>query len=125
MSEAGEKSAIGRTVTERHHPLRVRRGVVGPLQRFAHVLGHRSGHEQHIGMARRGDKAQAEAFEIVEGVVEGVNFKLTAVARAGIHFTDCQAVAESPLCRVLDMRRQFGKRRLVRSRRLLGQRRVR
>ena len=67
---------------------------IGALQRLAHILGHRSGHQQHVGVTRRGDKAQAKALEIVKGVVERVNFKLAAVAGAGIDLADGETAAE-------------------------------
>ena len=35
-------------------------------------------------MARRGDEAQAETLEIVERIVQRVDFKLAAIAGAGI-----------------------------------------
>ena len=46
-------------------------------------------------MARRGDESEPEAFEIVEGVVEGVDLKLAAIARAGIDLADGEAAAET------------------------------
>ena len=39
-------------------------------------------------MARGRDKAQAKAFQIVECVVERVDFQFTAVAGAGIDLAD-------------------------------------
>ena len=45
-------------------------------------------------MARRGDEAQAEALEIVEGVVERVDFQFAAVAGAGVDLADREAAAE-------------------------------
>jgi hypothetical protein len=38
-----------------------------------------------LGMARRGDEAQAKTLKVVECVIEGVDLELAAVARAGIH----------------------------------------
>ncbi len=48
-------------------------------------------------MARRGDEAQAEPLEIVEGVVERVDLKLATVARAGVHLADGKAAPETVL----------------------------
>jgi hypothetical protein len=45
-------------------------------------------------MPRRGDEAQAEALEIVEGVVEPVDFEFAAIARPGIDLADRQASAQ-------------------------------
>ena len=39
-----------------------------------------TGHQQNVGMTRRGDEAQAEALEIVEGVVERVDLELAGIA---------------------------------------------
>ena len=45
-------------------------------------------------MAGRGDEAEAEALEVVEGVVERVDLELAAVARAGIDLADGKAASE-------------------------------
>jgi hypothetical protein len=47
-------------------------------------------------MARRCDEAQAKTLEIVERIVQGVDFQLAAVARAGIDLTDRQAASQPP-----------------------------
>ena len=73
-------------------------------------------------MARRRDKAQAETFEIVEGVVERMDFQFAAVAGAGIDLADRQAAAQPPARGAIDLRGEFGQRRVVRGRRRLGQR---
>jgi len=49
---AGEAPSIPRTIPDCDDPLGIRDGVIGALQRLAHVLGHGAGHHQHIGMAR-------------------------------------------------------------------------
>ena len=59
------------------------------------LLGDRAGDQQHIGMPRRGDEAQAEALQVVERVVERVDFQLAAVAGAGVHLADRQASARA------------------------------
>ena len=103
---AGEDAAVERAVADRDHPFRIGRRVVGALQRLAHVLGHRPGHHQHVGMARRGDEAQAEALEVVERVVERVDLQLAAVAGAGVDLADRQAAAEPAARRAVDAWRQ-------------------
>ena len=92
---AGENAAVEGAAAERHHPFGLGRRALGPLQRLAHVLRDRPGHQQHVGMARRGDEAQAEPLEIVERVAERMDFELAAVARAGIDLADRQAAAEA------------------------------
>ncbi len=114
---AGEQAAVDRAVADRHHPFRIGRRLVGALQRLAHVLGHRPGDQQHVGVARRGDEAQAEALEVVEGVVERVDLQLAAVAGAGIDLADREAAAEPPARGALDAGGELGQRRVVGPRR--------
>ena len=45
-------------------------------------------------MARRCDEAQAEPFEIVEGVAERLDLELAAVAGTGIDLADGEAATE-------------------------------
>src|SRR5579864_9315394 len=92
---AGKKTAIPCAITDRHHPFRIGGCRVSSLQSLAHVLCHRARHEQHISMTRGGDEMQTEALEIVKGVVERVDFELTAIARAGIDSADRQAAPEA------------------------------
>ena len=74
-------------------------------------------------MARRGDEAQPEAFEIVEGIVERVDFQFAAVAGAGVDLADRQRAAEPLAGGDVDLRRERGQRDFVRLRRRFGQRR--
>ena len=85
---AGKHAAVPRAIADRDHPFRVRRRVVGALQGLAHIVGDRAGDEQHVGMARRGDEAQAEALEVVEGVVESMDFQFATIAGSGVDFAD-------------------------------------
>jgi hypothetical protein len=61
-------------------------------------------------MARRGDEAQAEPLEIVESVLQRVDFQFAAVARAGIDLADRERAAEPALGGQIDA---AGKRREV------------
>ncbi len=45
-----------------------------------------SGDEKDIGMPRGRDKLQAETLDIVDGIVERMNFEFASIAGAGIHF---------------------------------------
>lgn len=45
-------------------------------------------------MAGRGDEADAEAVEIVEGIAQRVDFQLAAIAGPRIHLADGKAAAE-------------------------------
>ena len=85
---SGEHSAISGAIAGRHHPFRIGRCGVGALQRLAHVPGHGAGDEKHIGVARGGNELKPEALDIVDGIAQRVDFKLAAVARAGIDLAD-------------------------------------
>ena len=52
------------------------------------------GDEQHVGVARAGDELDAQALEVVVGVVERVDLELAAVARARVDLADRQRAAE-------------------------------
>jgi hypothetical protein len=117
---SGENAAVGGAIADRYHPFRVGRRGVGALQRLAHVLGDRACHQQHIGMAWRGDEAQAEALEIVEGVVKRVDLELASVARPGIDLADGEAPAKLPPRGAIEICRKLGQGRVVRLRRRLG-----
>ena len=89
----GEDSAIGRAIAQRHDPFRIGCGPIGALQSFAHILGQRACHHQHVGVARRCDESQPKTLKIVKGVVERVDFKLAAVAGAGVDLANGEAAA--------------------------------
>ena len=119
---AGEDAAIGGAVADGHHPFRVGRRVVGAQQRLAHVLGDRARHQQHVGMARRGDEFQPEALEIVEGVVQRVDLELAAIARAGVDLADGEAAAKPALRRAIEIGGKLGEPGNVGRGRRLGHR---
>ena len=72
-------------------------------------------------MAGRGDEAQAEAFQIVEGIVEGVDLELAAVAGAGVDLADRQRAAEPTARGAVDALRELGEARIVGRGRRLGE----
>ena len=121
---AGEDATIAGAVAHGDDPFRGRRRLVGALERFAHVRGDRARHEEHIGVTRRRDEAQAESLEIVEDVVERMDLELATVAGARIHFADRKRSAQAPPCGAVDLRGELGQRRFVRDRRRFGQRPV-
>ena len=89
-----EDAAVAAAVADRDHQPRLGRGVVGAAQRLLHVARHRPGDQQHVGVARAGDEPDAQALDVVVGVVERVDLQLAAVARAGIDLADRQRLAE-------------------------------
>jgi hypothetical protein len=57
-------------------------------------LRHRPGDQQHVGVARAGDEADAQPLDVVVGIVERVDLQLAAVARTGIDLADGQRLAQ-------------------------------
>jgi len=65
---------------------------------------------------------QAEPFEVVERIVERVNFQFAAVARAGVDLADRQRTPELGARGTVDALRQFGETRRVGLGRSFGER---
>jgi hypothetical protein len=78
---------------DRHDQPRLRRGVICLPQGQLHVARYRAGHEQHVGMARRGNKVNAEPLDVIHRAVQPHDLQLATVARPGIHFADVQGTA--------------------------------
>ena len=78
-----EDAAVTAAIAHRHYQLGVGRAVVGDAQRVLHVLRHRAGDQQHVGVARADDELDAAAFEVVVGIVQRMDFQLAGVAGAG------------------------------------------
>ena len=66
-------------------------------------------------MTWRGDEAQAEALQVVERIVQCMDFQFTAVAGAGIDLADGQTAAETALRRAVKLRTKLGEFRIVRN----------
>ena len=64
-------------------------------------------------MPRGSDEAKPETFEVVERVIERVDFQLAAVTGAGIDRANGKAAAELAAGCPVDTCGQFGKRRIV------------
>jgi hypothetical protein len=71
-------------------------------------------------MAGRGDEAQAEALEIVEGIVQRVDLELASIAGCGIDLANGEAAA--PPRGAIETCCKLGQGRVVRLRRRLGHR---
>ena len=70
--------------------------------------------------AWRGEATNAvRLFEIVERVIERMNFQLAAVARSGVDLADRKAAAETAPCGAIDASSEFRERRVIRRRRRL------
>ena len=99
---ADEAAAIPRTIPYCDDPFGIRDGMIGALQRVAHVLGHGPGHHQYVGMARRGNESESEALDVVVSVVKRVDLELASIARAGVDLAYRQTSAEPPPRSVTD-----------------------
>src|SRR4051812_44091162 len=73
-------------------------------------------------MAWRGDEAEAEALDVVIGVIERVDLKLASIAGPGVDLTYRKAPAKTPPRGAAKGRCKFGHRGIVRTRRLFGER---
>jgi hypothetical protein len=103
-----EAATIPSTIPDCDDPFWIRDGMIGTLQRFAHILGHWPGHHQHIGMARRGNEPEAKAFDIVVGVVKRVDLKFASITGSSIDFAYGKATSEAPPCGAADGYCKFG-----------------
>jgi hypothetical protein len=118
---AGEAAAIPSAISDRDDPFRIGDRVIGALQCVAHVLGHGAGYHQHIGMSRRGNEAEAEAFDVIVGIVKRVDFQLASVTRSSVDLAYGEASAKPPPRGTTNCCCEFGDRRIVRRRRLLSE----
>jgi len=89
-----EDAAVAAAIAEGDHELGFRHGVVSAPQRLSHMARDRAGHEQHVGVARGGDKLDAQTLQVVVRIMQRINFQLAAVARAGIDVADGERAAE-------------------------------
>ena len=60
--------------------LRLRRRAPGLQQRQLHIPGHRTGDQQHIRVAWRGDEVNAETFQIIDRAIQTDNFNFATIA---------------------------------------------
>ena len=70
----GKDAAIDGAIAHCNHPFGIGRRVIGPQQPLAHVLGHRSRHQQHVGVPGRSHKAQPKSFQVVKRIVQRMDF---------------------------------------------------
>ena len=87
--------------------------LVGLLQRQPHVLRHRAGDQQPVGVARRGDELDAEAAQVEADGAEHVDVGLAGVAAAGADLPQLErapGTAGASACRARRARRQASRR---------------
>jgi hypothetical protein len=81
-------------VPHRYNQLRSGSCLVGFEQRYFHVPRHRTGDEEHVGVARRGHEVNAETLAVVHRACKAADFNLAPVTGTGIHFADGQGAPE-------------------------------
>ena len=89
-----EDAAAAATRPYGHDQARVGHSIVGFFKGKFHVARDWAGDEQHIGVAGRGNKVNAEPFEVIDRAGEPDNFDFAAIAGAGVDFADVQGAAE-------------------------------
>src|SRR6266853_470479 len=74
--------------THRDDYLGIGHRSIGFQQGELHVPSDRPGDEEHVGVTRRGNKLNAEAFQVVNRTVQSDDFEFASVARTGIDLSD-------------------------------------
>jgi hypothetical protein len=85
---------MNRAVTQGNHEFRIRGLLVDVLQSPLHIHRDRSGHDECVGMARRGGDVNAEPLDVVNRIGQGIHLHLTTVAGTGVHFANRQGLSE-------------------------------
>ena len=80
LGGVAEDVASERAVAERGDEPRLGHRLVCGVERAGHTRGDGAGDEQDVGVAWGGDDVEAVALEVVEGVGDGAELVLAAVA---------------------------------------------
>ncbi len=96
---AGEHAAVASAVAQGDDPLGRGHGLVGLDQGVHHVARHRSRHQQHVGMARRGHQPHAVPLQVIDRSERRGDLDLAPVARARIHVPHLHRAAETQIAR--------------------------
>ena len=118
---SSEHAAVDGAVAHSDNPFWRGRRIVCPKERFAHVFRNRPRDEQDVRVPRGRDNSDPDAFEIVEGVVQRVNFELAAIAGPGIDLTNSETATQSALGGGIELGRKVGHFRVVECREALCQ----
>ena len=108
LVRAGEGTAGDRAGAGGDDDLRIRHRLLGLLQGSAHVLRHRAGDQQAVGVPRGGDKLDAESAHVPSDRGEDVRVRLAGVAAACAHLAKLQGPSQQPAgapCRAPSARR--------------------
>ena len=102
-----EDSAGTTAVADGDHELRVRRGRVSTPKSHLHILGDGSRESKcKVGVPRTRDKPDAQAFDVVERIIERMDLQLATVTRPGVDGSNTQRAAENFENARLQCRRQ-------------------
>ena len=83
LGAAAKRAAADGAGAGGDHQLRGWNGGIGVEKGRFHVLGHRPGDQDAVGMARRGDELDAEAAEIEDQGGKDIDVGLAGAASAG------------------------------------------
>src|SRR5664280_897253 len=95
VGRIGENVAAERAVAECGYDAGLRHRLVGREQWTDQPGGDRSGDKQDVGVSRGGDDVEAVALNVVEGIADGAELVLAAVARAGVDVAQRQRTRPS------------------------------
>jgi hypothetical protein len=69
-------------------------------------------------MTRRSDEAETETLQVIENIIERMDFEFTAIAGTGIDFANGEAAAQPAAGQLIQACRQLGNFRISLRRRL-------
>ena len=115
-----EDAAVAPAISDSDNQLRLRRGIVGSLQRNLHIAGNRPGDQQHVCEPRRCRKMDAETLAIVNRIINRMYLKFTSIARTGIYLADGETALEAPPYDLLEPYGDFFELRVGNRRKRLG-----
>ena len=80
--------------SHRHYPAWLRHGVVGFEQRFPHGVGDGARDQQQVRKSWRRSEEDSQAMQVVIRIVQRLQLRFAAVARAGIHVANMKTSPE-------------------------------
>ena len=99
---AGEHAAADRARPDGDDEPRLRHRLVGAPGGLLEVARHDPGHEEQVGVARRGDEVDPEPLDVVVRVEQRGDLPVAAVARAGVEVADVERASQRPTDRAAE-----------------------
>ena len=81
-------------IAESNHEFGIGCGVIRSTQGHFHVLRYGTRDQQQVCVPGAGDEPDAESFEVVERIVQGMNLELAAVTGPGIDMANAKGPAQ-------------------------------